>query len=156
MEYDDEVAYHATRKLYDLSRKLDDRPWCLTVSFTHPHDPYVARRKFWDLYEDCPALDPKAGALPFEQQDPHSKRLLEACDHSAFDITDEQVRSARRGYFANISYVDEKIGDILDVLKRTRMDDDTIILFLSDHGDMLGERGLWFKMCFSRDLRGYP
>lgn len=148
MEYDDEVAYHATRKLYDLSRKLDDRPWCLTVSFTHPHDPYVARRKYWDLYEDCPALDPKVGALPFEQQDPHSKRLLEACDHTAFDITDEEVRRARRGYFANISYVDEKIGDILDVLKRTRMDDDTIILFLSDHGDMLGERGLWFKMCF--------
>jgi len=148
MEYDDEVAYHATRKLYDLSRRLDDRPWCLTVSFTHPHDPYVARRKFWDLYEDCPALDPQIGALPFEQQDPHSKRLLEACDHQAFDISPDEIRRARRGYFANISYIDEKVGEILDVLKATRMEEDTIILFLSDHGDMLGERGLWFKMCF--------
>ena len=148
MEYDDEVAYHATRKLYDLSRGLDDRPWCLTVSFTHPHDPYVARRKFWDLYEDCPALDPDVAAMPFEDLDQHSQRLLEACDHTAFDISPEQVRRARQGYFANISYVDEKIGDILDVLKRTRMDEDTIIVFLSDHGDMLGERGLWFKMCF--------
>lgn len=148
MEYDDEVAYHATRKLYDLSRKLDDRPWCLTVSFTHPHDPYVARRKYWDLYEDCPALDPQVEALPFGEHDPHSQRLLEACDHSAFDITPEQVRRARQGYFANISYVDDKIGELLDVLKRTRQDEDTIIVFLSDHGDMLGERGLWFKMCF--------
>ncbi|MBD8687379.1 MULTISPECIES: choline-sulfatase [unclassified Rhizobium] len=148
MEYDDEVAYHATRKLYDLSRKLDDRPWCLTVSFTHPHDPYVARRKYWDLYEDCPALDPHFEALPFAEHDPHSRRLLEACDHSAFDITPEQVRRARQGYFANISYVDDKIGELLDVLKRTRQDEDTIIVFLSDHGDMLGERGLWFKMCF--------
>ncbi|MES5097881.1 choline-sulfatase [Agrobacterium sp. BA1120] len=148
LEYDDEVAYHATRKLYDLSRGLDDRPWCLTVSFTHPHDPYVARRKYWDLYEDSPALDPQVGALPFDEQDPHSQRLLEACDHRAFDISPEQVRRARQGYFANISYVDDKIGEIIDVLKRTRMDENTTILFLSDHGDMLGERGLWFKMCF--------
>jgi len=148
MEYDDEVAYNATRKLYDLSRRQDDRPWCLTVSFTHPHDPYVARRKFWDLYEDCPALDPEVPALPFDELDPHSQRLLEACDYKAFDITPEQIRRARRGYFANISYVDEKVGEILDVLERSRMAEDTIILFVSDHGDMLGERGLWFKMCF--------
>ncbi|NTJ43969.1 choline-sulfatase [Agrobacterium larrymoorei] len=148
MEYDDEVAYNATRKLYDLSRRLDDRPWCLTVSFTHPHDPYVARRKYWDLYEDCPALDPTVGALPFDEMDPHSRRLLDACDHENFDITPEHIRRARQGYFANISYVDDKIGEILDVLKRTRMEDDTVVLFLSDHGDMLGERGLWFKMCF--------
>ncbi|MBW8444839.1 MAG: choline-sulfatase [Arenimonas sp.] len=148
MEYDDEVAYHATRRLYDLSRGQDGRPWCLTVSFTHPHDPYVARRKFWDLYEDCPALDPTVPAIPYGQQDPHSKRLMDACDHTAFAISDEDIRRARRGYFANISYVDEKIGEILDVLERTRMADNTVILFVSDHGDMLGERGLWFKMNF--------
>ncbi|MBW8322623.1 MAG: choline-sulfatase, partial [Rhizobium sp.] len=148
MEYDDEVAYHATRRLYDLSRGQDGRPWCLTVSFTHPHDPYVARRKFWDLYEDCPALDPTVPAIPYELQDPHSKRLMDACDHTAFAISDEDIRRARRGYFANISYVDEKIGEILDVLERTRMADNTAILFVSDHGDMLGERGLWFKMNF--------
>ena len=44
LEYDDEVAYHAVRKVYDFGRGLDDLPWMLTVSFTHPHDPYVARR----------------------------------------------------------------------------------------------------------------
>jgi choline-sulfatase len=148
MEYDDEVAFNATRKLYDLSRRQDDRPWCLTVSFTHPHDPYVARRKFWDLYEDCPHLDPEIGPIPFDAQDQHSQRLLTACDYDAFEITPEQVRRARRGYFANISYVDEKVGELLDVLERGRMTEDTVILFVSDHGDMLGERGLWFKMCF--------
>ncbi|MBW9112346.1 choline-sulfatase [Rhizobium cauense] len=148
MEYDDEVAYYATRKLYDLSRRHDDRPWCLTVSFTHPHDPYVARRKYWDLYENSPALDPDVDAIPFDQQDPHSQRLLKACDYDAFEITPEQIRRARQGYFANISYIDDKIGEILDVLERARMADNTIVLFVSDHGDMLGDRGLWFKMCF--------
>jgi len=148
MEYDDEVAHHAAQKLYDLSRGRDDRPWCLTVSFTHPHDPYVARRRLWDLYADCPALDPHVGPIPYEQQDPHSRRLLDACEHDAFPISAEDVRRARRGYFANISYIDEKIGELFDVLLRTRMAENTIIVFVSDHGDMLGERGLWFKMSF--------
>jgi len=148
MEYDDEVAYHAMRKLYDLSRRQDDRPWCLTVSFTHPHDPYVARKRFWDLYEESPALDPTVPALPFEDQDSQSKRILESCDFRNFEITSEMIRRARQGYFASVSYIDEKIGEILDVLERGRMADNTIIVFVSDHGDMLGERGLWFKMNF--------
>ena len=148
MEYDDEVAYNASRKLYDLSRGQDERPWCLTVSFTHPHDPYVARRKFWDLYEDCQALDPAMPAIAYDEQDPHSKRLMDASDHTAFDISGEDIRRARRGYFANISYIDEKVGEILDVLERTRMAKNTAVIVVSDHGDMLGERGLWFKMNF--------
>jgi choline-sulfatase len=148
LEYDDEVAYHATRKLYDLARGHDARPWCLTVSFTHPHDPYVARRRFWDLYEDCPALDPAIAPIAFEKQDPHSQRLMLASDHAAYDITGKDVRRSRRAYFANISYIDEKIGEIVDVLERTRQAENTIIIFLSDHGDMLGERGMWFKMSF--------
>jgi choline-sulfatase len=149
MEYDDEVAFLANQKLYHLSRDNDDadrRPWALTVSFTHPHDPYVARRKFWDLYNDCEHLMPEVGMLA--EQDPHSARILKSCDYPAFEITDAHVRRARQGYFANISYVDEKVGELIDTLTRTRMLDNTFILFCSDHGDMLGERGLWFKMNF--------
>lgn len=148
MEYDDEVAYHATRKVYDLGRAEDDRPWCLTVSFTHPHDPYVARRKYWDLYEDCEHLLPEVPAMDYDDHDPHSQRIFDANDWRSFDITEEHIRRARRAYFANISYLDDKIGDIMEALEGTRQDKDTIILFVSDHGDMLGERGLWFKMSF--------
>jgi choline-sulfatase len=151
MEYDDEVAFLANQKLYQLSRENDDtdrRPWCVTVSFSHPHDPYVARRKFWDLYEGRNELLPEVGAIPFEEQDAHSKRLMLSCDYTQFDITEEHVARARRGYFANISYVDEKVGELVDTLTRTRMLDDTVIMFCSDHGDMLGERGMWFKMSF--------
>ena len=148
LEYDDEVAHHAAAKLHDLSRRLDPRPWCLTVSFTHPHDPYVARPRFWDLYEGCPALEPAVAPIPYEAQDPHSQRLMRASDHAAFDIRPEDVRRARRAYFASISYVDEHVGEILGVLARGGMAEETVVAFLSDHGDMLGERGLWFKMSF--------
>ncbi|MCZ0813705.1 MAG: choline-sulfatase [Pseudomonadota bacterium] len=148
MEYDDEVAYNATRKIYDLGRGHDARPWCLTVSFTHPHDPYVARRRYWDLYEDCAHLEPEVPAMAYEDHDPHSKRIFDANDWRAFDITPEHIRRARRAYFANISYLDDKIGQIMEALAGTRQEEDTIVLFVSDHGDMLGERGLWFKMSF--------
>ncbi|MBZ9965069.1 choline-sulfatase [Mesorhizobium sp. BR1-1-2] len=151
MEYDDEVVFLAAQKLYQLSREQDDeerRPWCLTVSLSHPHDPYVARKQYWDLYENCQALDPETGFIAYDEQDTHSQRLYVASDYPSFQISPEQVRRSRRGYFANISYVDDKLGELLDVLKRTRMLDDTTILFCSDHGDMLGERGLWFKMSF--------
>lgn len=148
LEFDDEVAFHGEAEIYRLARKRDARPWCLTVSFTHPHDPYVARRRFWDLYEDCPALLPEVGPIPYEKQDAHSKRLLEAVDFRRFEIGEEQVRRARRAYFANISYLDEHIGRLLDALKRCRLDEDTVVIFCADHGDMLGERGLWFKMSF--------
>ncbi len=146
MEYDDEVAHMAATKLYDLARGKDARPWLLTVSFTHPHDPYVARRKYWDLYEDCRYLAPEVPALAYEEQDPHSKRLFDANDWRNFDITPEDIARSRRAYFANISYLDDKIGALLDVMEATRQE--AIIVFVSDHGDMLGERGLWFKMSF--------
>jgi len=146
MEYDDEVAYHAVRKVQDLSRGKDDRPWCLTVSFTHPHDPYVARQKYWDLYEDCEHLLPQVPAMDYEDHDPHAQRIFDANDWRNFDITEDDIRRSRRAYFANISYLDDKIGEILHALEATRQE--AVILFVSDHGDMLGERGLWFKMNF--------
>ena len=146
MEYDDEVAYNATRKIYDLSRGLDDRPWCLTVSFTHPHDPYVARKKYWDFYNDCEHLQPEVPAMDYEDHDAHSKRIFDANDWRSFDITDTDIQRSRQAYFANISYLDDKVGEILQTLEDTRQE--AIIVFVSDHGDMLGERGLWFKMSF--------
>jgi len=148
MEYDDEVAFHGAQKVYDLARGHDARPWCLTVSFTHTHDPYVARRKYWDLYEDCAHLLPEVPAMAYEAHDPHSKRIFDANDWRSYHITETDIRRSRRAYFANISYIDDKIGEVMEALEGTRQAENTIILFLADHGDMLGERGLWFKMSF--------
>ena len=145
LEYDDDVCHQAVQKLYDLSRGLDPRPWCLTASFTHPHDPFVARKKYWDLYEGAPELEPPP-ALAYEDMDPHSKRLMDACDWRGMEVTPDHIRRSRQGYFANISYVDDKIGEILAVLEASRQE--AIIVLVSDHGEMLGRKGLWFKMNF--------
>lgn len=153
LDYDDDVAHLAQQRLYDFARAAD-RPWCLTVSFTHPHDPYVARRRHWDLYTDCDHLDPAIPALPFSDQDPHSQRLLDACDHRNFDIRAEDIRRSRHAYFANLSYIDDHVGTLLRTLDDTRQT--ATVLFVSDHGDMLGDRGMWFKMSFREGSARVP
>jgi choline-sulfatase len=148
LDYDDEVGFRAVRKLRDLARTSDVRPWHLTVSFTHPHDPYVTRHEFWDLYDDIEIPLPATPPIAEADLDPHSARLRHVIAADVTEVTDEQVRAARRAYFANISYVDRWIGELVATLDRHGMRDDTVVVFTADHGDMLGERGLWYKMNF--------
>ncbi|MEM9049082.1 MAG: choline-sulfatase [Pseudomonadota bacterium] len=155
LDYDDETTFEAVAALRDLARAQDDRPWCLTVSFTHPHDPYVNRPAYWARHADCPALDP---VCPEPAGDSHSARLMAANDAPNFPITRADIRRARQGYFASISYIDDRIGEILAALEEMgpHASEETIILFLSDHGDMLGEHGLWFKMSFREGSARVP
>jgi choline-sulfatase len=148
LEFDDEVAYQARLKLFQYARRKDPRPFCLTASFTHPHDPYVARQQYWDLYDHERISMPRVPAFEYEQQDPHSQRLLEAVDFRRFELNAEHVRRARHASFANISYLDDRLGDLLRTLEQCDFAQSTHIILCADHGDMLGERGLWYKMNF--------
>lgn len=146
LAYDDEVGYVSQKAIRDFTRSVDERPWCLVTSFIHPHDPYATRQKYWDLYEGRDIPLPKVSLL--SDADPHSKRLETVMDLVGADITDEDVLRARRAYYGNVSYVDEWVGKLRETLVECHADDNTVIVFLSDHGDMLGERGLWYKMSF--------
>ncbi|WP_259782607.1 choline-sulfatase [Aestuariispira ectoiniformans] len=154
LDYDDEVGYRAVRELYDFARDKDPRPFMMTVSFTHPHDPYTTREKYWNLYDNDEIDLPSVPAIPYEDQDPHSKRLYHVSAINDVEITEQDIRNARRAYYGNTSYVDEWFGKIMDALENTGQADNTIVIVLSDHGDMLGERGLWYKMSyFERSCR---
>jgi choline-sulfatase len=148
LEYDDEVCFHAVRKIYDHARYDSDTPLGLLVSFTHPHDPYAARRAFWDLYRNEDIDTPKTAPIVFGQMDAHSKRLVRAAEMDRHNIGADDIRASRHGYYANISYIDSLIAKLIETLRITGMLDDAIIVFTSDHGDFLGERGLWYKMSF--------
>ncbi|KAL2406628.1 Choline-sulfatase [Exophiala dermatitidis] len=148
LDYDEEVLYKSKQYLYDYARAAPGkRPFALTVSFTHPHDPYAIEDKYWDLYEGVDIDLPDVSLKP-EEQDPHSKRLRHVCELEGHDFTDEQIKRARRAYYGAVSYVDDCIGQLLEVLQKCGMDEDTIVMFSGDHGDMLGERGLWYKMSY--------
>jgi choline-sulfatase len=119
----------------------------LVASFTHPHDPYVTRREHWDRYEGVDIPMPVVSADDVAD-DPHSVRLRGVSAMERTEIADEHVRAARRAYMGNISYVDDWTARLVSTLESLGQRDDTVVILLADHGDMLGERGLWYKMNF--------
>jgi choline-sulfatase len=148
MDYDDEVEHLAVQRLYDLAREPQRKPFFLAASFSHPHPPYTAGQPWWDRYRhdeiDMPAVPP----IPLDQRDIHSQWLHASHSADVQTVTDEQVRNARHAYYANISYIDDKVGRLLQVLLDCGMAADTAVVFTSDHGEMLGERGMWYKQTF--------
>jgi len=155
LDFDDEVTYAARRHIYDLARSHEDRPFCLTVSWTHPHDPYANLPELFDLYrdDDIPMPQVKAGDVPL---DPHTKRLRHVSDMDNYDVTEADVRRARRAYFASISYIDRQVGIVMQALEESGLADSTVVLLTADHGDMLGERGLWYKMTWFENACRIP
>ena len=147
LDFDDEVVFHAKRRLFDIARGNDPRPFCMVVSMTHPHDPYAISAEYWNRYEDADIDMPRVRLAP-EDLDPHSRRLRHVCAMDAQPVTETQIRAARHAYYGAVSYVDDQFGSVLDALAQARLAEDTIVIVLADHGDMLGERGLWYKMSF--------
>ncbi|WP_420326327.1 choline-sulfatase [Mameliella sp.] len=154
IDYDEEVTFKAVQHIFDMARSEDDRPFFLQVSYTHPHEPYLCRKEFWELYEDVDIPMPRVPALPEQEHDPHSARLLKDFGMLGIRFSDEDVRRAIRAYYGSISYIDSLVKRVLDALKATGADQNTVIVFTSDHGEMLGERGMWFKKhFFEKSLR---
>jgi len=148
IDFDDRVTMEAVQFLYDKVRGDDVRPFFLQVSYTHPHEPYLCQRKYWDLYEGIDIQPPHTPALSREQHDAHSVRLLEDFGMMDFEFAAEDIQRSRRAYYGSISYLDDKIQLLMDTLRQTGLADNTTIVFTSDHGEMLGERGMWFKKHF--------
>ena len=149
-DYDDEAGFAARRWLIDRGRDRaagGDEPFCLVASFIHPHDPYVAKPEWWNLYEDA-EIDMPRTTIPLEEQDPFSRRVMDGIEASSIALSEEEVRRARRAYLANVSYFDDKVGQIVEALREIGELDSTVVMVTADHGDMLGERGLWYKMNF--------
>ncbi len=146
LAYDDEVGAKAERAIYDHARSEDTRPLCLVASFIHPHDPYATRQQYWDLYQESDINLPRVSRPA--KQDAHNARLEKVIDLDAVEITEQDIINARRAYYGNVSYLDHWVGRLRATLDDCGIADSTTIMLISDHGDMLGEFGLWYKMSF--------
>ncbi len=144
IEVDDLAQQRALDWLRDPARA--DRPWALNVSFIAPHFPFIVPQRFWDMYPpdriDMPDIPPGhlASLHPVYQR-------LRAM-FGFVDFEEELVRRARAGYYGLISYLDEKIGELLDALEASGQLENTVVIHLSDHGEMNGEHGMWRKSNF--------
>jgi len=125
-----------------------DKPFFLVVSFTHPHPPFVSPRQHWDRYDPRGIDPPAVGAIDLDKLDPHSRWLHEAHGQDLHEVTPADVLRARHAYYGMVSYIDEKIGNVLNALTDTGLRDKSATVFCADHGEMLGERGMWYKQTF--------
>jgi iduronate 2-sulfatase len=125
------------------------RPFFIAAGFYRPHCPYIAPQKYFDLY---PSLD----RVPTGE---YSELLLKqsptASRGTSWEVADKEQRDAIRAYYAAISFMDAQVGRLLDALDRLKLRQNTIVVFLSDHGYHLGDHGgLWMKQSlFERSTR---
>ena len=143
------AAIEAERLLERFKRNGES--FFLAVGFYRPHTPYVAPKRYFDIYP------PDRIQLPALSEADRS-RTPEAAYRSAFkeqdSMTDEQRREAIQAYWASITFMDAQVGHVLDALDRLGLSDNTIVVFTSDHGYHLGDHGLWQKMsAFERSAR---
>ena len=145
---DGKVATEAIR----LLEQHAGEPFFLAVGFYKPHTPYVAPKKYFDLY-------PLERITLPQEPAPHLEHIPKPALASTqpwpwFGVTTNQARECKQAYYATISFVDAQIGRVLDALDRLKLRDNTIVVFWSDHGYHLGEHGLWMKQsCFEESAR---
>ena len=138
------TGWTADRAIEMIDGYESGKPLFLKVSFARPHSPYDPPQRFVDMYDGRTVPAPSTGTWEAEEwripKDPSS-------DKSAFigNFGQEYACNSKKYYFANITFIDEQIGRIIDALKRNGRYDNSVIIFISDHGDMLGDHYLWRK-----------
>lgn len=128
-------------------------PFSLSVGFMLPHQPFVARQEDYELYEGRMTM-PRTPEPFGEHLHPHLRMWREACD--IVDVPDEEVLRARTAYWALVTRMDHLIGQILEALRINGLADNTLVVYTSDHGEQVGEHGLWWKQTFYEDSVRVP
>ncbi|MGO8719449.1 MAG: arylsulfatase [Acidobacteriaceae bacterium] len=116
-------------------------PFFLKVSFIRPHSPYDPPNRCFKMYEDAALPETKVG----NWADRYAPRSSSSNDLWHGKLPAEEIRTSRQAYYGSVTFVDEQIGRILETLEQRKLLDETLVLFLSDHGDMLGDQNLWRK-----------
>ena len=131
-----------------LMEKNRGRPFFIGAGFYRPHCPFIAPQKYFDLFPLDRIKAPAAAA------DPSVPSAAWFTTPPNWGVSEEGQREAIRAYYASIAFLDANVGRLLDALERLRLIDDTIIVFVSDHGYHLGDKGQWMKQTlFERSAR---
>jgi len=131
-----------------------DKPFSLSVGFMLPHQPFVARRE--DYKRFAGRVPPPETPVPFsEDLHPHFQAWRKECGIET-EVSDADSDRARTAYWALVYRMDVMIGQILDTLRENGFEDDTLVIYSSDHGEQVGEHGLWWKQTFYEDSARVP
>ena len=144
-------------RIIELIREKKKDPFFLAAGFFNPHCPYVAPRKYFDLYplDQITVPDLREARADLEDVPPMAvQRDMKRWPYYFDGVTQDQARKCKQAYYACNSFVDAQIGRLLDALEENDLVENTIVIFWSDHGYFLGEKGLWYKRkAFERSAR---
>lgn len=144
-------------KIIELINQKRDKPFFLAAGFFNPHCPYVAPKKYFDLYDLNDITMPDLEAAKADLKDVPKMAIQRDTKNWPYyfaDVSVDEARKCKQAYYACNSFVDAQIGRLLDALEANDLMDKTIIVFWSDHGYFLGEKGLWYKRkAFERSAR---
>jgi iduronate 2-sulfatase len=130
-----------------------DRPFFLACGFFRPHTPYVAPKKYFDLIPRDKIVLP---TVPAGHREAGPAMAFASAKKEQEQLTDDLRRDVTQAYHASTSFMDAQVGVVLDALDRLKLADNTIIVFMSDHGYHLGEHGLWQKMSLFENVARVP
>lgn len=144
MDYDEEVIFQAEYGIRRLARQGLQQPLLLCISFSGPHYPFKAPPKYWQTYDEDDVDLPN---IPEDYKQREHEYVKWLRRHGKFDelVPDDICRTARHATLGRITLIDDYNARILKLLDEVGWADDSIIIYTSDHGDMMGEHGLWFK-----------
>ncbi len=140
---DEIVAHETVAFLREHQHAHPDQPWFACASFSRPHFPLTAPRRYFERYWPDQVTEPKVGPTGDAYDHPMSVGMRKGFQADA--IPYDEMMKARAAYFACVSYLDEVIGDLLLRLEHDGLLDNTIIVYSTDHGEMAGEHGVWWK-----------
>ena len=150
---DSVVTREALAFVRERSDAQPEVPWFCCASYGRPHSPYTAPGRYIRRYRD--RVPPVVLPPNFKAQlDPYSRRMYDG--EPGRDLTPEESIRAREAYYACVDYVDDCIGELLDGLEKDGLLENTIVLYTSDHGEMMGQHGLWGKMVPYEGSIGVP
>lgn len=120
-----------------------DRPWFLCASFSRPHFPLTAPRRFLDRYWPEGVTPPKVGRTGDTASHPMTVGMAKG--FRTEEVSEREMMKARAAYFACVDYLDEILGDLLHLMERSGLLENTVVVYTTDHGEMAGEHGMWWK-----------
>lgn len=155
-DYDRDIADHACRWLTERGREQPDKPWVLFVSFVRPHFPLIAPEEFFALYTPATVPWPRLYEKGSKPDHPAMRALRDCMNYDDFFEDEATVRRAVAAYYALVSYLDHNIGRVLDALLQAGLAESTRVIYTSDHGDNVGNRGLWGKSVMYEESAAVP
>ncbi|MBP87504.1 MAG: arylsulfatase [Planctomycetaceae bacterium] len=141
------VTNWTSREMARMIQRRDPiRPGFWFLSYTHPHPPMVPPQCYLDIYRDVDPGHPSQGTWRSQPDEMPARMNNRLIDSERYDA--KFIRQARRAFYALCTHIDHQIRVVIGTLREEGLLDNTVILFTADHGDMLGDHGLWSKRMF--------